>query len=35
MGRRYLCTLLMIWFERVLILDDLLLETRPKPEDGE
>lgn len=35
MGRRYLCTLLMIWFERILILDDLLLETRPKPEDGE
>lgn len=35
MGRRYLCTLLMIWFERVLILDDLLLETRPKPEDTE
>ncbi len=35
MGRRYLCTLLMIWFERMLILDDLLLETRPKPEDGE
>lgn len=27
MGRRYLCTLLMIWFERMLILDDLLLET--------
>jgi len=33
MGRRYLCTLLMIWFERVLILDDLLLETRPTPDD--
>jgi len=32
MGRRYLCTLLMIWFERMLILDDLLLETRPNPE---
>lgn len=35
MGRRYLCTLLMIWFERVLILDDLLLETRPTPDDKE
>lgn len=35
MGRRYLCTLLMIWFERMLILDDLLLETRQKPEDRE
>jgi dolichol-phosphate mannosyltransferase len=31
MGRRYLCTLLMIWFERMLILDDLLLENRPGP----
>ncbi|HNR29704.1 MAG TPA: glycosyltransferase family 2 protein [Candidatus Hydrogenedentes bacterium] len=29
MGRRYLCTLLMIWFERLLILDDLLLENKP------
>jgi dolichol-phosphate mannosyltransferase len=28
MGRRYLCTLLMIWFERLLILDDLLTETQ-------
>jgi len=26
MGRRYLCTLLMIWFERLLIMDDLLAE---------
>lgn len=29
MGRRYLCTLLMIWFERVLILDDLITEQKP------
>lgn len=28
MGRRYLCTLLMIWFERLLILDDLILENK-------
>lgn len=35
MGRRYLCTLLMIWFERMLILDDLLLENRPSPPDKE
>ncbi|HDP33669.1 MAG TPA: glycosyltransferase family 2 protein [Candidatus Hydrogenedentes bacterium] len=35
MGRRYLCTLLMIWFERILILDDLLLEKRPEPPHGE
>lgn len=28
MGRRYLCTLLMIWCERVLILDDLMMETK-------
>ncbi len=35
MGRRYLCTLLMIWFERILILDDLLLENRPSPKDNE
>ncbi|HOJ34929.1 MAG TPA: glycosyltransferase family 2 protein [Candidatus Hydrogenedentes bacterium] len=27
MGRRYLCTLLKIWFERLLILDDILDET--------
>jgi len=27
MGRRYLCTLLMIWFERLLILDDLMREN--------
>jgi dolichol-phosphate mannosyltransferase len=26
MGRRYFCTMLMIWFERLLILDDVLLE---------
>lgn len=26
MGRRYLCTLLMIWFERLLILDDVMAE---------
>ncbi|HPU97778.1 MAG TPA: glycosyltransferase family 2 protein [Candidatus Hydrogenedentes bacterium] len=32
MGRRYLCTLLMIWFEQLLVLDDLLLER--KPQDG-
>lgn len=30
MGRRYLCTLLMIWCERLLILDDLMLENRPR-----
>ncbi|HPO12328.1 MAG TPA: glycosyltransferase family 2 protein [Candidatus Hydrogenedentes bacterium] len=30
MGRRYLCTLLMIWFERILILDDIMLENKPK-----
>lgn len=28
MGRRYLCTLLELWFERVLIGDDLLAEKR-------
>jgi len=27
-GRRYLCTLLMIWFERLLLLDDILIENR-------
>ncbi len=32
MGRRYLCTLLMIWFERILILDDILMENKPSPE---
>jgi dolichol-phosphate mannosyltransferase len=32
MGRRYLCTLLMIWFERLLVLDDLMLESRPAAE---
>lgn len=35
MGRRYLCTLLMIWCERLLILDDLMMETKaPVEEDG-
>jgi dolichol-phosphate mannosyltransferase len=34
MGRRYLATLIKIWFERVLILDDLLAEKSVvKPED--
>lgn len=28
MGRRYLCTLLMIWFERILIIDDVLADMR-------
>ncbi len=28
MGRRYLCTLVKIWFERILILDDLLADMR-------
>ncbi len=28
MGRRYLCTLLMIWCERILILDDILMENK-------
>lgn len=28
MGRRYLCTMLMIWFERLLILDDIMLEKK-------
>lgn len=28
MGRRYLCTLLMIWCERLLILDDLMMENK-------
>jgi dolichol-phosphate mannosyltransferase len=32
MGRRYLCTLLMVWFERLLILDDLMLENKPPQE---
>ncbi len=35
MGRRYLCTLLMIWFERILILDDLLRETYPHTDQAE
>jgi dolichol-phosphate mannosyltransferase len=30
MGRRYLCTLLMIWCERLLILDDIMIERRPE-----
>ncbi len=34
MGRRYLCTLLMIWFERLLVLDDLMLESKPSPDGG-
>jgi len=29
MGRRYLATFVMIWFERLLILDDLMLENKP------
>lgn len=32
MGRRYLCTLLMIWFERMLILDDIMMESAPSTE---
>lgn len=28
MGRRYLCTMVKIWFERLLILDDLIAEKR-------
>ncbi|MCX8064629.1 MAG: glycosyltransferase family 2 protein [Candidatus Hydrogenedentes bacterium] len=28
MGRRYLCTMLMIWFERLLILDDIMTEKK-------
>ena len=31
MGRRYLCTLLMVWFERMLILDDIMMENKPSP----
>lgn len=30
MGRRYLCTLLELWFERILIVDDLMAEKRPE-----
>jgi dolichol-phosphate mannosyltransferase len=33
MGRRYFCTLLMIWFERLLIHDDLMTERRNRPAD--
>lgn len=29
MGRRYLATLIKIWFERILILDDLMAENSP------
>jgi dolichol-phosphate mannosyltransferase len=32
MGRRYLCTLLMVWFERILILDDIMMESKPMPQ---
>ena len=35
MGRRYLCTLLMIWCERLLILDDLMMENKTPVEDPE
>ncbi len=31
MGRRYLCTLLMIWCMRLLIQDDIIEENRPRP----
>ncbi len=34
MGRRYFCTLLMIWFERLLVLDDLMLENAPQSGEG-
>lgn len=30
MGRRYLCTLLKIWFERILIFDDLMADLEAK-----
>ena len=33
MGRRYLCTLIMIWCERLLIIDDLLAEGTPSPDE--
>lgn len=32
MGRRYLCTLIMVWCERLLILDDLMMEKLPETE---
>ena len=32
MGRRYLCTMLKIWFERLLILDDLMAENKADTE---
>ncbi|MBI2424574.1 MAG: glycosyltransferase family 2 protein [Candidatus Hydrogenedentes bacterium] len=35
MGRRYLCTLLMIWFERLLILDDLMTENKARRQEDE
>lgn len=31
MGRRYIATMLTIWFERLLILDDLMAENRESP----
>jgi len=31
MGRRYVCTLLKIWFERLLILDDLMDDMQSRP----
>ncbi len=34
MGRRYLCTLLKIWFERLLILDDLLADMNSQRNPG-
>ena len=30
MGRRYLATLLKIWFERLLILDDVILDSESR-----
>ncbi len=34
MGRRYLATLLKIWFERLLVVDDLIQEIEAKAEDS-
>ncbi|MFP6597828.1 MAG: glycosyltransferase family 2 protein, partial [Candidatus Hydrogenedentota bacterium] len=34
MGRRYLATLLKLWFERWLIVDDLLIESQHKLSDS-
>lgn len=31
MGRRYLCTLVEVWCERIFILDDLIAEKHPEP----